>query len=559
MIRYIKSQSFLLLILITFLGFGLRFLKIGFGLPDITFSNEEITCYPTLNMISQGFNPRHFIHPNFYYYLWVFFDLAFIVLSLALGNFKTPYDAWVLYKTDPTPYFLIGRSIAAILGTATIPLTYLIGKRIFNEKTGIIGAFFMSIGFIHVQWSQIAYMDVPLTFFIALAFIFSLKAYETQENHSFILAGIFSGLACSTKYHGAPCLVWGPLAVYLAHFDQQKNPLLVLGNKKTLLFFFSALLGFTIGTPFWILDFPEFKRQFLMMTDWFRPHGGGHIGIQGDWNWRYYLFTTLPYSVGLPVFLAGISGLFLLFFRMTRRILFFLSYPLLYFAVAGVTRICQAKYMMSILPFFSILAAFSLMLFIENFVQHKKPWPQIALILISLAVGLPSFVNVVRYNYLKNFPDTRRQAIDWVDQNIPPQSKLLVSHNTLWHRVSRGPQFIDLDPSLNDQKRRNESELKSLEEYQKQGFDYLVLDEWQLGRLFITEASNPRFRETIKRYQQFLSDLKENGHLIATFSPYRNHRLPYDRENDNYASRSLWKLKSFGPWIEIYQLDRIAR
>ena len=448
---------------------------------------------------------------------------------------------------------MIGRSIAALLGTLTIPLTYLMGEKLFGKKTGILAAFFLTISLVHVQWSQIAYMDVPLTFFLTATFLFSLSALERGKSRDFIWAGLFAGLSTSTKYHGIPALLWGPLACYLSGYPESKNPLRVLQDKKMWLFLAFFFLGFSLGTPFWILDFPEFKKQFLMMAGWFRPHGGGHLGIEGDWNWGYYLITTLPYSVGLPVLIAGVAGLFVLLNRMDRSRIFFLSFPLAYFLAAGLTKIRQAKYMMPLVPFLCVTAAFFMVFMIENYFREKSKLQNLALLTTAVLIGFPSLASTLRYDRLKDFTDTRQLAIEWVDAHVPSESKVLVGNNTVWHRMG-GPQTADLDPGLTDQKLGNRSTLKSLETYRKEGFRYVVLDEWHLGLLFTEEARNPKYQEAIQRYREFLADLKKSAQLVAVFSPYREKNVPFDRENAFLASRSLWKFRRFGPVIEIYKI-----
>ena len=555
MIRFFKqSRIALLLAVITLLGLGLRFWKINYGLPDVTFTNEEITCYPTLNMVSQGFNPRHFIHPHLYYYIWFFFDAIFILFSLATGRFHVPYDAWILYKTNPTVYFVIGRSIAAVLGTFTIPLTYAAGKKLFDEKTGMIAAFFLAVSFIHVQWSQIAYMDVPLAFFVTLTFIFALRALETGKLSDFVWAGVFGGLATSTKYYAVPIALWGPLACFLRRDQRKENVWAAFWDKRVLVFYLVFFTAFTLGTPFWILDFPEFKRQFLMMTSWFRPRGQGHMGIEGDWNWGYYLFTTLPYSVGLPILISGLGGMLMLIRRVDPKKILFLSFPLVYFFLAGITKIRQSKYLMPMIPFLCISAAFFLVLMVESWKGKRKNKNAILFALVLLA-AIPTLESVLRYNHLKTFTDARQQAIDWVDAHVSPESKMLVGNNTMWHRVG-GPKTFDMDPGLTDQKLLNQTTLRKFEDYRKDGFDYIVLDEWHLGLLFSEEADNPRYQEAIRRYKKFLEDLKKSAELVATFSPYREENVKFDRENAFVASRSLRKLKSHGPLIQIYKLNR---
>ena len=546
----------LLIGLITFVGLVIRLWKIDFGLPEVPFTNEEITSYRALNLASGDFNPHNFVHPHLYYYLSFFLDALYILGGLATRRFHNLSEAWTLYKTDPTVFYVIGRSLSALFGTLTIPLTYWVGKKAFNEKVGILGSLFLAFSLLHVQWSQIAYMDVPLTFFVVLSFLFGFLAFEKGRLWDFILCGLCGGLSASTKYQGSVTLIWGPLACFLYALRNQQNPFQALGSTKNLLFLLSFLIGFTLGTPFWILSFPEFLNHFLLNWGWIKPYGQGHTGMEGNWNWFYYLQPLTSYSVGFSVLACGIIGALFLARRTNACNLFFLSFPGLYFLIAGAAKLRQVKYLMPILPFICISAAFFLVEWVERGTAKRGSQRVLAALFWAgfLAV-LPTAISTLRYNYLKMFPDTRKLASAWVDTYVSPESSVLITSLTFYRPpAATGPQTVDLDPTLMDQRANNRSSLKSLDEYREEGFDYVVLDEWHLQLLLVEEVNNPKYQEAIKRYQKFLDDLKKSATLVAEFSPYRGEKAEYDRENVFLASRSLWKLKSLGPLVQIYKL-----
>ena len=547
------SRNLVIVGLLSLVGLLLRLWKIGFGLPDLHFSNEELTTYPALNLASGDLNPHTFYHPNFYYYLFFAADLAYILLGFLTGHFKAPGDGWELFKTDPTVFYVIGRSISAVLGTLTIPLTYWMGKKLFGERTGVLGALFLTFCFVHVQWSQIAYMDAPLIFFVVVSFLFALFALETGKTRYFMLCGLTGGLAASTKYQGIETLYWGPLASLLYDLNRSRVPLGALWNQRSWTSVLFFIVGFTGGTPFWILSFPEFFAHLRDNWLWFNPSGQGHVGMEGNWNWAYYLMITLPYSIGIPVLVSALAGLIVLLGRMERRIFLFLSFPTVYFFIAGFSKIRQAKYLMPMIPFLCLAAGFFLVWGVEKFFARKK-WAPWILSVAGLFAVLPVLVSDLRYAYLKTLPDTRNLANTWVDVHVPLESKMAVTSATMWGSRPKGPKVVDLDPTLFDQRVNNRSSLRSLEEYRKEGFEYIVLDEWHLGSLFAEEAKNPKYHPTLQRYQRFLEDLKGSAELVAVFSPYQDDTHSFDRENVSLASRDLWNLKSLGPRVQIYQL-----
>ena len=146
-IRKPISKSVIAVILLTLAGLFIRYWHLGHGLPAFFYSDEGMYTYYALNMGSGDLNPHRFQHPSLYFYICFFADVIFILWNLLTGVFKTLQDAWVLYRTNPTAYYLVGRIMTATFGALTIPLTYRIGEKIFSRQTGLLAAFFLTFSF----------------------------------------------------------------------------------------------------------------------------------------------------------------------------------------------------------------------------------------------------------------------------------------------------------------------------------------------------------------------------------------------------------------------------
>ena len=113
-----------------------------------------------------------------------------------------------------------------LAGIAMIPSIWWVGRRWFGPSAGLISAWLVATSDFHASYSRAALTDVPLCLFILWAVYFiwcawpdqSLPASERKKLkaspaapllwRSLILAGVFTGLAWSTKYNG-----WLPLAI----------------------------------------------------------------------------------------------------------------------------------------------------------------------------------------------------------------------------------------------------------------------------------------------------------------------------------------------------------
>ena len=540
--------------ILTLVGLVIRFWKMDHGLPHFFYSDEGIFIYQALNMGGQGLRSHYFLHPTLYLYLLLFLDGIFILAGMARGVFSRPSDAWKLYLTDPTVFYLIGRYTSAVLGILTIPLIYLIGKKAFNEKVGLLGSVFLTFSLLHVQWSQLGYSDVPLTFFITLAFFFSLSALREGGLRYFVISGFVSGLAASTKYQGLIAFLWGPLASLLVALKKGENPVRDLGGKRNLSFLVFFVLGFTLGTPFWFLEFGQFISHLSWLWTNLKTSGAGQLGYEGNWNWIYYLTKTFPYGLGVPVEISGILGLILLAIRFKKESLFFISFPTIYFFLIGLSRIRVSKYLLPVFPFLCLSAAFFIVMVVSQITGKETKGTRLVLCLTGLLVVLPSLANTFRYAYLRTSPDTRELAYAWVREHVSPKSKVLQGSYTQIPQLPSGPWIKRLDAGLLNQRAGNRSALKPLNHYQKEGFEYLILDEWHLGIALEEAAREAGRRKTVERYQNFFRELKKSATLLISFSPYRNENVPFDMENVELTSRSLWKMKSTGPTVWVYKL-----
>ncbi len=377
----------LFLALLTVVGLALRFWKIGAGLPSAYFGDEGHYIYFAMNMPGSHFNP-HF-YPALFFYLCFFMEASYILGAHAAGKLASFSQAWTVFLNDPSIFYILGRSISAVLGALTIPLTYVVGEKMFAKQTGFIGALFITVCFMHVQYSQIAYLDVTLTFFMLLSFFFSLRALEEGRLRDFALAGLMGGLAVSTKYNGLPVLMWAPLACIFLSQKNKEN--LFSGQQIQRLFFFTGffMLGFTLGTPFWIIDLFTFAKKVASCWSYYKTGGKGQLGSDGQWNWFYYLGVVFPGALGWPLTVLAIFGMLFLIIKFEAKNLFFAAFPVLYVLVSGSSSIRAARYMIPLLPFFCIAASF-LIFSISRVFQKKGMNGTLFLWLAAILFVLPS-------------------------------------------------------------------------------------------------------------------------------------------------------------------------
>ena len=129
------------------------------------------------------------------------------------------------------------RLLPALLGTLTIPLTYLVAARLYGRKIGLLAAACLAVSFWSLMYSRIGIRHISTPVFMLAAFYFLLRGLElkysistNQVNWSsetsrksikwLLLSGLFTGLGLYTYFasRGIPIIILVFL-IYLALFQ----------------------------------------------------------------------------------------------------------------------------------------------------------------------------------------------------------------------------------------------------------------------------------------------------------------------------------------------------
>ena len=282
----IKDKSNLILLIILIAGGIVRFWGINFGLPCTECRPDESTIMQiSLRFFTGDLNPHFFNYPTFYMYLLFIFYGCYFLIGAIFGAYTSISYFVASFVVYPTNFYLINRIIVAFIGTLTIFVVYRITKDLFNKKTALIAILFCSLAYLHVRDSHFGTTDIPTTFFIMYSVLYIIKSYQDKTLKNYVIAGIFAGLATSTKYTGI--LLFIPMfCVHLFSFlDSKEKRIKLFFDKKISLFTTIFILTFLIGTPFALLNFSRFISDFMYEIDHFNR---GHVMVLNR-GWWYHL------------------------------------------------------------------------------------------------------------------------------------------------------------------------------------------------------------------------------------------------------------------------------
>ena len=177
-----------------------------------------------------------------------------------------------LFKHPPVFTFLLSFSmrifgktllsaeyVALLFGVLLIPLTFFIGKELFDSRIAMAAAMFMWIDPVSVITSQKVWMDTTMSFFMLLSLFFFIRGMNLKRGYYFLLGGLACGLAMLTKYTGILVLVT-MISVAFVHRRE-------LFFKKA--FIFGLILPFMMLLPWAYWNYRVYGGEFLVLQQSF--------------------------------------------------------------------------------------------------------------------------------------------------------------------------------------------------------------------------------------------------------------------------------------------------
>ena len=195
----------------------LRLKGLSWGLPyGYQDPDEHVVLLHAFRVAGGHLNPQFFYYPSLIFYL---IGGATWVASWFHGAHGVSFLSPASFVTDPTPYYLIGRTVVVACGVASVYLIYRLGKEAFSRPVGLLAAIFLAVEPLHVRYSHLAVTDVPATMFGLLALLFFLRAARLGSARSLLYGALAAGLATGTKYNLGMLFVPGAIACWYVYRD----------------------------------------------------------------------------------------------------------------------------------------------------------------------------------------------------------------------------------------------------------------------------------------------------------------------------------------------------
>lgn len=411
-----RHLDLILLFILLSAALALRLLGINFGLPYVFYPDEAVIVNHAVAFGTGDLNPHYFNYPSLYMYvMFVIYGFTYMVGWLT-GIFASSADFARLFFNDVTLFYLPGRLISALCGVASVAMVYLLGRRAYNVRVGLISASFLAFSVLHVQYSHFVKTHVPAGLLVIIGLYMAVSIYNGKDTlRRYIFCGVIAGLAASTIYHAGFVLVSMAVAYMLRRHDSltddDKMP-------KIIIMVIASFVVFILGTPFALLDWPSFIRDLTTV-------GVGRF-TGGFWErGTFYPFTSLLTTMGSPLGIVSLFGMGYALLRHRPIDLVLLSQPLFLAGFLMLFAVKEPQHMLIAFPALSILGALFVVDVIDLLIRSRILQTGTLVFVTVLLLVNPAIISF-QNSYQLALPDTRELSKNWIEANICPGSKIVM-------------------------------------------------------------------------------------------------------------------------------------
>jgi len=560
----------ILLVIILFAALVLRLIGLNYGLPYFFVGDEQVLVNGALKMaeirtLFPVFYPEEFrplYYPPLLPYIYLIFLSPILLIRYFIGDFANIIEFKNFLILNPGFVWSAARILNIFFALGSLFVTYLIAKKIFNEKVGLIAVLFLSLSFFHLQLSHFTRHWIPAVFFTHLIILEAFYLFYKPKRKYYIWSGILTGLAFGASYIAA----FGAWFVILGHFlstgivgGQGRN---LKDKLKDLNLWIFLLISAALSSVFIILHPQEFF-SIIIGED-------GTVGavksITGLLTSFVYYFKILIYQEP-AILIFSLLGFVALAFASKKLFSMFLSFCATYIFALYFLFHDEPRYVFFLLPILSLAAAYGLNALLEKMkaVINEGAWRRYAFAAVLLLIFLFPVLVSIKYTTLMTQKDTRIMAKQWIEEHIQERSKIaarLYNFKPLTPTKEAIAAQQSLDP---DSLRTVERVLLTLDpaNYPKPAFDVLNLHFIKpelLPKNLVAYLKDNNFKYFIVEYWS-KSDLTAedleimNQDRLAQRFDAGIDDLSYNINGN--LEESVWvmfSMKRPGPIIEIYEL-----
>jgi hypothetical protein len=412
------------------------------------------------------------------------------------------------FRSDPSSFYEIGRVWVMLLSVATVPLLFLLGRRVFGDLTGLLAAGAWALVPLAVSYGTIVRTDAAGACFGLASLLLCMLALDDPRPRRFAFAGLAIGFAIASRYFMVtlvPVLVAAWIVAKCRDRARVRWTSLAAGLGV-------ALVGFALTTPFFFLDWHAVGRSLQAETV------GTVTNDRFGWfdNLGYYLTNAIPDAISWVAPVLAVVGLGIAVTRRDARRLLLAGFVVVFLGVISLSTLHWQRWSIQVLPVILLFAASAVVTAAAAIgrqvrARPARRWVPAALVVAgAIALAAEPAGSLVDYERTLSAPSTRQLMRSWVVEHVPRGTQIAME--------VKGPELRTAGYVVLD--RYDLPTDGTLGDYAAHGYHYLVVNAFVSLRYRVDEERYPV-------HAQFYRFLRERGTLLADFGSQNGAHGPH--------------------------------
>jgi len=506
--------------------------------PHLTFPDETGAIELALRI---GYEQNPFIDNfrkggNFHLYLLALSFVPVTLYWLVTGQFGDIMSGAASVGSSPswgvspdllTAFYDVlfaGRLVSVLFGVGTVVVLYYLGRELLDRRAGILASVFLTTSVGYVLTAHYATEDVPMTFFLMLGFLLTVRAFHSGDTRTLLAAALVAGLAASTKATAGLLVL--PIAIVIIERYWGESGTVFEFVQAVWLYPTLTILGYVTTTPSIFVHPGSWADEISRYV--YRSTSDSVAYNWSDPGWLIQL-AHIAEGQGIVLFLFSILSVllvvaFLLRGTLDSAVWLLLVYAIPYFIVITQGNMTQFPRVMPLFPILAVLAGIAG----SELSQLSRPVRLVGVGLLTLVIvfsGVHATVGVSDVN------ESRQEATAWTHANLDSSDTVDVYSQQVY--LPEFPEETTVNRYEIHSTFPRENWQPGLERLDCNAPEYVVLSSYHYYRFFQDPSVFPGVTE---RMSALFAE--EDYEIVRTFGPPIDTELSAERKFRDSAGLS---------------------
>jgi hypothetical protein len=370
-------------------------------------------------------------YPPMQYLVHVFFYMPYIIYLSVTGKIESIssiFDPRFLNNFEfLTHLMFIERSISMLMGVGIVYLVYRISKEVYNIEIGaVFSAVIIALNPAFILHAHIETVDIAVAFWFSISLFFYIRLLKNYEIRNYVLFGITSAVASSTKEQIIPAYILIFPYVLIRTAKYHGLSLRSLFKNKRILYGGLTFLGTYLLLNIILTGSDSYIWR---MKSWLgprtKPFAAHSNSIEGQVALFFDFIKKLADSMGEPLLIVTLIGIILAIkIEKNKSFPMFVVLTSYYFFLFPIIRYVTVRFTIPFIILLAIISGRGLYFFYSD----ERVKMSLKYIAIFLILGY-SFIQAVILD-LSLIYDSRYHAEKWLIDNVSTDSKIEIY--TMW-------------------------------------------------------------------------------------------------------------------------------